>query len=218
MRTSKTLLITRPTHDPTTRYCHYWSGPVIKKAKEKSFRVLDIADDKATKAIFESYLQKQEPQFLFLNGHGTKTAVFGHDDKPILNAGNVNTIPGDSIIYVRSCDVGDTLGKDIAERASAFIGYRKAFGFYRINNYMRNPLADPLAKFSFEPSNLIASTLLKSKTVGEAHGRSREAMRRNLQYLVSSKASALERQCAAPLWWNYKYQVLLGDKEAHLPD
>lgn len=217
MRTSKTLLITRPTHDPTTRYCHYWSEPVIKKAKEKAFRVLDIADEKATREIFESYLQKQEPQFLFLNGHGTKTAVFGHDDRPILNADNLNTIREDSIIYVRSCDVGDKLGKDIAKRASVFIGYRKAFGFYRLNNHLRNPLADPLAKFSFEPSNLVATTLLKGKTAGEAQDRSREAMRRNLQYLVSSKASTLERQCATPLWWNYKYQVLHGDREARLP-
>lgn len=148
MRTSKTLLITRPSHDPTTRYCHYWSEPVIKKAKEKSFRVLDIADEKATKDIFESYLQKQEPQFLFLNGHGTKTEVFGYDDKPILNADNLNTVPEDSIIYVRSCDVGDKLGEDIAKRVLAFIGYRKAFGFYRMNNHMRNPLADPLARLS----------------------------------------------------------------------
>lgn len=217
MRTSKTLLITRPTHDSTTRYCHYWSEPVIKRAKEKAFRVLDIADDKATKDIFESYLQKQEPQFLFLNGHGTQTAVFGHNDRPILDASNLSIIPEDSIIYVRSCDIGNKLGEDIAKHVSAFIGYRKAFGFYRMNNYMKNPLADPLAKFSFEPSNLVSTTLLKGKTAGEAHRRSREAMRRNLQYLVSSKASELERQCATPLWWNYKYQVLHGDKEAHLP-
>lgn len=216
MGTSKTFLITRPTHDATTRYCHYWSEPVIKKAKEKSFRVLDIADDKATKDVFESYLQKQEPQFLFLNGHGTQTAVFGHDDRLILNADNLNTVPEDSILYVRSCDVGDKLGELIAKRASAFIGYCKAFGFYRLNNYMKNPLSDPLAKFSFEPSNLVATTLLKGKTTGEAHDRSREAMRRNLQYLLSSKASALERQCATPLWRNYKYQVLLGDTEAML--
>ncbi|MBI3955802.1 hypothetical protein HY339_00945 [Candidatus Gottesmanbacteria bacterium] len=216
MRTSKTLLVTRPSHDPTTRYCYYWSEPVIKKAKEKAFRVLDIADNKATKEIFESYLQKQEPQFLFLNGHGTQIVVFGHDDKPILDESNVNVVPQGSIMYVRSCDVGDKLGEDIVQRASAFIGYRKAFGFYRLNNYMRNPLADSLAKFSFEPSNLVATTLLKGKTAEEAHERSREAMRRNLQYLLSSKASELERQCATPLWWNYKYQVLHGNKEARL--
>lgn len=153
MRTSKTILITRPSHDPTTRYCHYWSESVIKKAKEKAFRVLDIAGDKVTKDVFESYLKNQEPQILFLNGHGTQTAVFGHDDKPILDASNLNTVPEDSIIYVRSCDVGDKLGEDIAKGASAFIGYRKAFGFYRMNN-----------------------------------------------------------------WWNYKYQVLHGDREARLPD
>lgn len=216
MRASKTVLITRPSHDPTTRYCHYWSEPVIAKAKEKSFRVLDISSDKVTRDIFESYLRKQEPQCLFLNGHGTKTEVFGHDDKPILNADNLNSVPEDCVIYVRSCDVGDRLGEDIAKRASACIGYRKAFGFYRLNTSMKNPLSDPLAKFSFEPSNLVATTLLKGKTALEAHDRSREAMRRNLQYLLSSKASALERQCASPLWWNYKYQVLHGDRKAHL--
>ncbi len=79
---------------------------------------------------------------------------------------------------------------------------------------MKNPLADPLAKFCFEPSNLVATTLLKGKTVEEAHERSKTAMKRNLQYLLFSKAADLERQCATLLWRNYKYQVLLGDTDA----
>lgn len=216
MKTSKTLLITRPNYDPTTHYCYHWSKPVIKKAKEKLFRVLDVADDKAIKRVFESYLQKQKPQFLFLNGHGSETVVTGQNDAPILNESNFNIIPKDSIVYVRSCDVGSKLGKKLIQRAAAFIGYSKAFGFYRLNECMRNPLSDPLSKFSFEPSNLVATTLLKGKTAAEAHERSRGAMRRNLQYLLSSKATDLERQCAMPLWWNYKYQVLFGDLNGSL--
>lgn len=73
MKTSKTLFITRPDYDPTTRYCYHWSKPVIKKAKEKLFRVLDLTNNKVTKDVFESYLQKQKPQFIFLNGHGSET-------------------------------------------------------------------------------------------------------------------------------------------------
>ncbi|MFH0749805.1 MAG: hypothetical protein V1917_02720 [Candidatus Gottesmanbacteria bacterium] len=213
MKTSKTLLVTRPDYDPTTHYCYHWSEPVIEKAKEKLFRVLDVVNDKVTKDVFESYLRKQEPQFVFLNGHGSETVVTGQDDQPILEGTNLNLIPKGSVVYVRSCYVGSKLGHDLVQYAAAFIGYSKAFGFLRLNNYMKDPLADPLAKFSFEPSNLVATTLLKSKTVGEAHERSKIAMKRNLQYLLSSKASDLERQCATPLWRNYKYQVLLGDTD-----
>lgn len=216
MKISKTLLVTRPDYDPTTHYCYYWSEPVIEKAKEKLFRVLDVTNDKVTKDIFESYLQKQEPEFLFLNGHGSETVVTGQDDKPILDKSNINVLPKDSVVYVRSCDVGSKLGKNLIQRVAAFIGYSKAFGFYRLNNYMRHPLSDPLAKFSFEPSNLVATTLLKGKTAGEAHERSRKAMQKNLQYLLSSKSSDLERQCATPLWWNYKYQVLFGNANSRL--
>jgi len=169
MKTSKTLLVTRPNYDPTTHYCYHWSEPVINKAKEKLFRVLDVATEKVTKDVFESYLKKQEPQFLFLNGHGSDTVVAGQDDKPILEKDNVNIIPIGSIVYVRSCNVGNTLGKDFVQYASAFIGYSKAFGFLRLNTSMRNPLTDPLAKFSFEPSNLIVTTLIKGKSVREAH-------------------------------------------------
>lgn len=171
MKTSKTLLVTRPDYDPTTHYCYHWSEPVIEKAKEKLFRVLDVITDKVTKDVFESYLIKQQPQFLFLNGHGSDTLVAGQDDKPILEENNVNVIPKDSVIYVRSCYVGNKLGKSLIQYAAAFIGYSKAFGFLRLNNYLSNPLADPLAKISFEPSNLVATTLLKGKTVEEAHDR-----------------------------------------------
>lgn len=214
MKTSKTLLVTRPSYDPTTRYCYYWSQPVIEKAKQKVFRVLDVADDKVTKSIVESYLKKQEPQLLFFNGHGSPTVLFGQNNKPILTKDNIGVVPVGSIMYVRSCDVGRVLGQKIAQRTSAFIGYSKAFGFYRDYRYMRAPTDDPLAKFSFEPSNLVVTTLLKGKTALEAHQRSRLIMRRNLEYLLSSKANSTERQCAMPLWRNYKHQVLLGNGAA----
>jgi len=216
MKTSKTLLVTRPSYDPTTHYCYHWSQPVIEKAKQKTFRVLDIADDKVTRSILESYLKKQEPQLIFLNGHGSPTVVAGQNEEPILMKDNLNAIPTGSIVYVRSCDVGRVLGKQIALIASAFIGYSKAFGFYRDYRYMRQPTKDPLAKFSFDPSNLVVTTLLKGNTTIEAHQRSRSTMRRNLEYLLSSKATSVERQCATPLWRNYKYQVCLGDGEAKI--
>lgn len=211
MKTDKTLFVTRPNDDPTTHYCFYWSEQVIRKAKEKAFRVLDVIDDKVTKPIVESYLTKQEPQLLFFNGHGSPTMVSGYNGEPILTRDNVHIIPIGSIVYVRSCDVGQELGAHIVRRSSAFIGYGKAFGFYRDRRFMRTPTNDPLAKFSFEPSNLVVTTLLKGKSASEAHQRSRVAMRKNLEYLLSSKASSTERLCATPLWRNYKYQMLLGN-------
>ena len=216
MKTSKTLLVTRPNYDPTTRYCYYWSQPVIDKAKQKTFRVLDITDDKVTKLTLESYLKKQEPQLLFFNGHGSPTVLTGQNDELLLTKDNLHILPTDAIIYIRSCDVGAILGVQIAQKVSAFIGYSKAFGFYRDYRYMRDPTSDPLAKFSFEPSNLVVTTLLKGKTVLEAHQRSRSAMRKNIEYLLSSKATSIERQCAMPLWRNYKHQVLLGNREAYI--
>lgn len=216
MKTIKTLLVTRPNYDPTTHYCYHWSQSVIEKAKEKSYHVLDLVNEKVTKGIFESYLRKHEPDFLFLNGHGSPTVFTGQNDEHILADENSHIIPNGAIMYVRSCDVGSVLGKTLAQRASVFIGYSKSFGFYRDSRYMRNPIDDPLAKFSFEPSNLVVTTLIKGKTAGEAHQRSQKMMQKTMQYLLSSKASDRERQCALLLWRNYKHQVLIGNPSARL--
>ena len=216
MKHGKTLLITRPNYDPTTQYCYYWSENVKTFALEKSFRVLDIEGPKVTKKIFESYIKKQEPQLLFLNGHGSSEIFAGQDDEPILESSNIIVLTKETILYVRSCNVGSGLGKEIGAIGMTFIGYSKAFGFMRMDKYLRNPTKDPLAKFSLEPSNLVITTLLKGKTVSEAHERSKKAMQRNLQYLLSSKATNNERNCASLLWRNYKYQVMIGNKDAYI--
>lgn len=217
MKISKTLLVTRPNYDSTTHYCYHWSHLVIEKAREKSFRTLDLTCEKVTKNNLESYLSKQKPDLLFFNGHGSQTVLAGQNDEPILTEKNFKIIPENSIIYVRSCNVGNILGKKIVSRASAFIGYSKSFGFYRDSKFLRNPTDDSLAGFCFEPSNLVVTTLIKGKTALEANERSKTAMLKNLQYLLSSKALEREKQCAQVLWRNYKYQILIGNSDAHVP-
>lgn len=198
MKPTNSLLVTRPRYDPTTEYCYHWSVPVIAKAKEKAFHVLDVIDTRVTLSILESYINKHRPQLLFFNGHGSPSVLAGQDDLPILHEKNIDLLPQHSLVYIRSCDVGSKLGRIIAKHASAFIGYAKSFGFYRMSKFMKQPRADPLAKFSFEPSNLVVTTLIKGKTAKEAHDRSKAAMKKTWNTYCQAKhllqnASVLRR-------------------------
>lgn len=189
-------------------YLAAWSEELITLAKSKGIRECDLYGARATRARLESYLEKQDPSLVVLNGHGNTTCVCGHDNESLLD---MNSDLGARIVYARSCSAGEDLGPRLAERGATFIGYAREFGIVRLIAKLAHPLEDSLAALFLKPSNLVVSTLLKGHTAGEAHARSRDAMRKNLQKLLSSTATDEERAAAPVLWRNMKWQVLHGD-------
>ena len=73
---------------------------------------------------------------------------------------------------------------------------------------------NPIAKFFSEPSNLVATTLLKGYCAGEAYKRSQKAFRRNINRLISSETNSEESATIKYLLWDMQHQVCLGDKDA----
>lgn len=207
------ILITRPRHDPITRYFYEWSGEIKKFAESKGFTALDLRAEKATRGHFESYLKKHHPSFLFLNGHGNADVISGHDNQVLVD---ITSAIETSVIYARSCDAAKTLGVYLVNNGvKAFIGYKKKF-ICGVAGRSSELLEDEIARLFLEPSNLIPSTLLKLHNAEEAHSRSLDAMYRNFRRMISSTASREERYAARWLWSNIHGQVLLGDKTAKI--
>lgn len=217
MPTNKHILFTRPNHDPTTNYLYYWCDSIISLANSKGFVVHDLAKSKANKNNFDSHIKARTINFIFLNGHGNEDTMCGYNDEPLIEAGSdLSHFKGLSL-YVRSCQVMQNLGKElVSSGVVACIGYGRKFNFFRSTSYTTHPLQDPYARIFLEPSNLVVSTLLKGNTFSDAFSRSQQAMKKNLQHLLSGASSPDERSMAFALYINIKGQVAYGDLSARI--
>jgi len=212
---TKAILITRPNHDLITTYFFYWSELIIKEATKKRFKVLDLRENKATSEMFSSYIVKHEPILVFFNGHGNTDMITGYENKPLLEANKNEKLLIKKIIYARSCDAAENLGQLCIKNGTlSFIGYTKKFSIGYTPSKSSNPLQDPVAKLFIEPSNLIPTSLLKGNTTKESYRKSQEASLRNFRFMLSTKATSAQKDAAPYLWFNRKYQVLLGDEKA----
>ncbi|RLJ09134.1 MAG: hypothetical protein DRP13_00995 [Candidatus Aenigmatarchaeota archaeon] len=66
----KKFLITLPKHDIATRYLSVWSNEIIKYAEKKYIKILKLIRERVNRKALLSFLKKQKPGFLVLNGHG----------------------------------------------------------------------------------------------------------------------------------------------------
>ncbi len=212
---NRALLTTRPNYDLATRYLFYWSELVITEAKKKGINVLDLSEKKANKKDLHSYIERHNPALIFFNGHGSTNAVAGHDDEILVKTNDNEHILSGRIIYARSCDAVGELGSiSIKKGAIAFIGYKRKYSFGYSQSSITRPLNDEVARLFLEPSNLVPISLLKGNTVEEAYTKSQDSMMRNIRYMVSSKASQIQREATPYLWMNKKSQEAVGNKRA----
>lgn len=212
----RVILITRPNHDLVTTYISAWAKLVLIEADKSGIPKLDLAGKKANKSNFESYIKRNKPKLIFLNGHGSTDSITGFDNEILVNLKNSSLLK-DKIIYARSCDAGSRLGsKLVKDGALCFIGYKPGFVVGYSEEYWIRPLQDKLAKLFLEPSNLVPASLLKGNSTEDAYRKSQEAILRNFYFALSTKASVEEKDAAPYLWHNRKHQVLLGNSSAKL--
>lgn len=209
---NKALLITRPNYDPVTRYFYYWSEDVVKLAQAKNVQVYDLLQNKANRQNVESYLKKQSPSLVFINGHGNTDCIAGDAHKIIIDLkSSVET----SVMYARSCEAAVNLGINlVAGKTKTFIGYKRKFVLGYMPDKSRKPTEDTLAAHFLEPSNLVMTTLLKGHSAQVAVKRSKKAMYQNFRKMLSSQATYEERYAARWLWANLNSQVLIGNPKA----
>ena len=178
-------------------------------ARTKGLEVFDLDGTKSTRRNFEGYVKKHSPNFAFVNGHGNALEVAGHENEIIIDKECNLKI---QIIYARSCEAALILGPSLVSRSvDTFIGYTRKFIFGYDPSKCYKPLDDVLAKLFLEPSNLVASTIIKGHPAREANKRSKDAMYKNFRKMISSRATYEERFAARWLWSNINSQVVLGD-------
>lgn len=203
------LLITRSSHDLPTMYLSYWCEPLIEVAKRSNIQVLDLSNEKATPTHLLSYVKKRKPAIVFLNGHGGPDFVCGYNDVVLVDTKNCEDLLKDKVVYARSCRAGAILGPYSVKRgAKAFIGYSRNYSVGYLEEKRTRPLTDNVARLFLEPSNLIPQTLVFGNTPTRAYELSQRKMLKNLQYMLSRKATMDERDAAPYLWSNIKYQVI----------
>jgi len=215
MKTHKSILITRPNHDLITTYLYYWSQPIIEEAINKNVQIFDLTGKKANRNLLISYIKKHNPIFIHFNGHGSNSLIAGYDNEILIEVNKNDKLLAQKIIYALSCDSAKILGHSCVKNgALAFIGYKRKYVLaYDVKSHTR-PLKDKLARLFLEPSNLVTISILKSNTVGNAYQKSQDSMKRNFLYMISTKATALEKDASSFLWANKKGQTLIGDENS----
>lgn len=210
------VLITRPDHDLATNYLYLWTEDVVKLSNTKR-KTLDLKGRKATAKNFKSYIEKHQPSFVFVNGHGNELEITGYDNETLVKVGENEYLLENKIVYARSCDAARILGERLSKKYRAtFIGYVKNFILGRNPSKAGHPLKDEVAKLFLQPSNLVSITIIKRNTAKEAYRKSQEAMMKNFFFMLSSSANSNQRDAAPYLWTNRKNQVLLGNKDAKI--
>lgn len=212
----KKFLITRPKHDLITNYLHDFSKQIVKITKEiRDIHVTNLEGDKVIRKNIENCLIKENPKLIFLNGHGDKFRVAGHNDEIILDKTNIK-LTKDKIVYALSCNSLEELG-DIAilEDAAAYIGYKARFMLVRDPLRSSNPSKDKNAL----PFKRACSTLINSLVFGMTVKKSIE--RTKEEYLHSIKSYGTSEDdpygdvplIRFALAWNLEFLDVCGNPE-----
>lgn len=209
------IIITRPEHDLTTRYLSHWSEQIIKLARKKGFKVVDLKKEKANRKEVIGRIKKLDPSLVILNGHGNDHSIAGHDNKIIFNAGENEDVLNSRITYAISCSSANVLGAESVKMGnSTYIGYKDEFIFTASQKCRTRPLEDNRAKPFMESSNQVATTLLKGHNCKDASDRSKDKFKENYKKLLSSESDPDSIQDAQLLWWDMTHQVCLGKQDA----
>jgi len=209
---NKTIFITEPNHDYTTRYISTWAECVVAFAESKNDYVVSLKNTRANKKTFVSVLNKINPSFIFLNGHGNDRLISGHNNEPIVELSDKSNILEDKIVYALSCQSAKKLGPHCVKNGTkTYLGYTEDFIFTYDKTKRTRPSGDKIAALFLDSSNKIPLSLLKNKTTGEAYDSSQRAFRKTVRSLLTSESALEQSATLRYLVWDMNHQVCLGD-------
>ena len=214
---SKIFLITRPQHEYRVSYLHAWSKEILDFATERNINFSDFNEKEPTRANVEKYLKKRKPEFVIFNGHGHEdsTAILGHNDEVLIEAGKNTMLLKDTIVYARACFSSTVLGKDvITNGGKSYIGYSGPFSWVHSADRECNPFKDKIAEPFKRISNEIPLSILRGHTTLEAHERARELCLELLQEFSSTGNEDLDKVIRFWLFVDMNIQEHLGDPNA----
>jgi len=211
------LIVTRPKYDDGTEYLSYYASLVIKEARDKNISVSDFEGEEANKGDVTKFIEKRNPNIVFVNGHGNEDSLYGHKEI-IFSMDNINLLKG-RLIYARACSAGAKLGKGVVKgNNGCFIGYKYPFSFWFDEKWSAKPSNDNIAKLYLEPSNQVMLSLIKGKNSQEAHEKSKALMLENMKRILvlEEKKEPGTMGMLQILWNNFDGQVIYGNFFARL--
>jgi hypothetical protein len=209
------MLITRPNHDLTTSYLYWWSEKILDVASKKKKKIIDLKGKQANRKEFINILRKVNPNFIVVNGHGSKDCVTGFNNEILIKAKDNEKELSGKVIFARSCQAANVLGKVcIKTGTKTFIGFKDDFIFFIDKVKENKPLEDKTASLFLEPSNYLVILLLEGCKAGIANNRSKAAYQQNIQKLMTSETPKEDRELIPFVRWDMINQVCLGDNKA----
>lgn len=179
------ILITRPLYDKTTHYLFHWSDILVKEAERFSV-VYNIMKKRVNRKTIDGFLRKQSPKIVIFNGHGNASLMAGQDNETLISSENAQLL-AHKIVYMRACEAGQILGKEIINAgAKGFIGYTASFMFPYDRDMVSRPLQDEVAKPCLECSNQVGLGLIRGNTAKEAHEASMRIYQERIDALSTS--------------------------------
>jgi len=214
---NKSLLLTRPNHDPLTNYLYYWCEKVIQQARKSRVKVIDLDKKRANRKEFESVIRKTNPSLVSLNGHGDDQTVTGFNNEVLIKARVNEQLLAEKIVYALACRSAKVLGpRSIKKGTKAYIGYDDDFVLMYNENKITRPLEDKTAKLFLEPSNMVLISLLKGNDAKTSHLRSKNNFKKKYQSLMTTESPQVDKEALPWLWWDMNHQVCLGDQNAQI--
>jgi hypothetical protein len=188
----KKVLITLPNHDIATYYISSWSKEIIKEAEKRNISTLKLEGNKANRKNLISFLEKQDPGFIILNGHGDENSIYGYKEEVLIKVGDEEMLRN-KIIYTIACDAAKFLGESIVEKGEkCFIGYKDKFVFFMDERKVTKPLDDDKAASFFNPANLVPISIIKGNKTIESVEKARDAFKKEIiKWRMSKELEAI---------------------------
>lgn len=214
---SRILLVSNAHHDNQTEYLTSWFDKVVEVAKKQNdIKIIELKKEQANKKNLIEILEKENPQFIIFNGHGTDDTIYGFEREILVRCNDNELILSGKIAHSMACKSANILGeKCITLGTKCFIGYKKDFVLWCASKESKeNQLKDQMAGFFLDPAYEVIIALVEGDNTGDAYRRSQNMYKENILALISSKNTQYNTEIAGSLYSNLKNQVCLGDQIA----
>jgi hypothetical protein len=214
---SRILLVSNAHHDVQTQYLTSWFEKVVEVAKRQAdIEIVEIKKTEASKKNLVATIEREKPQLVVFNGHGTEETVCGFEGQVLVGCNDNESLLSGKIVHSMACRCASMLGpRCVALGTRCFIGYKEDFELWSARRESREEQQkDQMAGLFLDPAFEVLIALVEGATTGEAYARSQKKYKENILALIASSNKQHSTEIAASLYSNLKNQVCLGDQAA----
>ena len=212
---TRILLVSNAHHDNQTEYLTSWFEKVVEVAKKQNdIKIIELRKEDANRNNVVEMIEKENPQFIVFNGHGSDDAIGGFNKEILIKCDDNESVLSGKIVHSMACKSANVLGRRcVTLGTKCFIGYKENFGFWSTKQKTKeDQLNDPMASLFLSPAYEAIIALVEGNNAGDAYIRSQNMYKENILALITSKNTHHNTVVAASLNNNFQNQVCLGDQ------